>query len=209
MTLFAFCRLPSRMGCWMGLLIAAGLSGCALPERGPAPALYDFGSRPVVVELASGAAALPALATDVQASPALDGTAMFYRLAYGEEHQLRAYAFARWAMPPAELVHQRLREVLSAQRVVARPGEGAAQVLQIELEEFSQVFEAPGQSVGLLRLRATVLQAPAVGKRLLAQRSVVIKRPATGGGAGAGVRALSDATDAAVTELAQWMASLH
>jgi cholesterol transport system auxiliary component len=171
--------------------------------------LYDFGSRPLATAPAQTGAALPSLATSVQATPALDGTAMFYRLAYADEQQLRAYALARWAMPPAELVQQRLREVLSTQRVVLRSGEGAARVLQIELEEFSQVFESPGQSSGVLRLRATVLQATPAGNRLLAQRSVVMKRPAPGGGAGGGVRALSAATDAAVDELAQWLQQLR
>jgi cholesterol transport system auxiliary component len=211
MSLIASCTRPAQAGFIAGLVlvIAACVSGCAVPERGPAPVLYDFGDRPLTEVPAPKGAALASLATSVQASAALDGTAMLYRLSYADERQLRAYAQARWAMPPAELVHQRLREVLSAQRVVLRPGEGAAWVLQIELEEFSQVFEAPGQSSGLLRLRATVLQATPAGHKLMAQRSIVMKRPAPGGGAAGGVRALSAATDAAADELAQWLQQLR
>ncbi|PHM18703.1 MAG: hypothetical protein CK604_16250 [Curvibacter sp. PD_MW3] len=188
------------------LILAAVLSGCALPQRGPSPLLYDFGARsPGATPAASTAAALPALATTVQATPAFDGNAMLYRLAYADGQQLRAYTQARWAMPPAELVQQRLREGLSGQFTVLRPGEDAPRVLQLELEEFSQVFDAADKSSGLLRLRATVRQRLPSGERMMAQRTVVVKRPAPSADAAGGVRALSTATDAAVDELAQWL----
>jgi cholesterol transport system auxiliary component len=209
MYLIAHIRRPAWAGAVPCLALAGLLSGCALPERGPAPVLYDFGDRPLVEAAYTAASALPSLATSVQASAALDGTAMLYRLAYSDERQLRAYAQARWAMPPAELLQQRLREVLSQQRVVLMPGEGAQLLLRIELDEFSQVFEFPGQSSGLLRLRATVLRSTSGGDKLLAQRSLRVQRPASSAGAAGGVRALSAATDAAVAELVQWLQPLH
>lgn len=204
---------PLARQAWVGavlcLALASLLSGCALPERSAAPVLYDFGDRALAETSAPPAPSLPSVATNVQASVALEGTAMLYRLAYTDERQLRAYAQARWAMPPAELVQQRLREVLSQQRVVLKPGEGAQLLLQIELDEFSQVFESPGQSSGLLRLRATVLRASSGGDKIVAQRSLRAQRPASSGGAAGGVRALSAATDAAVAELAQWLQQLR
>lgn len=187
------------------LMLAALLAGCALPQRGPSPLLYDFGVRPSSGAAVATAAALPALAITAQATPALDGNAMLYRLAYADGQQLRAYTQARWAMPPAELVQQRLREGLSGQFTVLRPGEDAPRVLQLELEEFSQVFDAADKSSGLLRLRATVRQRLPSGERMMAQRTVVVKRPAPSADAAGGVRALSTATDAAVDELAQWL----
>lgn len=187
------------------LTSAVLLAGCALPQRGPSPLLYDFGVRPSSGAAAATAAALPALAITAQATPALDGNAMLYRLAYANEQQLRAYIQARWAMSPAELVQQRLREGLSGQFTVLRPGEDAQRVLQLELEEFSQVFDAADKSSGLLRLRATVRQRLPSGERMMAQRTVVVKRPAPSADAAGGVRALSVATDAAVDELAQWL----
>ena len=199
----------ARAGVVVCLVLVGLLSGCAVTERGPAPVLYDFGDRPLAEAPVTSGSTLPSLATSVQASAALDGTAMLYRLAYADERQLRAYAQARWAMPPAELVQQRLREVLSQQRAVLKPGEGAQLLLQIELDEFSQVFESPGQSSGLLRLRATVLRASSGGDKLLAQRSVRLQHPASSGGAAGGVRALSAATDAAVAELTQWLQQLR
>ncbi|HCY14888.1 MAG: hypothetical protein A2Z93_16320 [Curvibacter sp. GWA2_64_110] len=200
----AGCAYLTRALAVFVLAVTAVLSGCALPERGPSPMLYDFGARSLPSAPAS-AAALPALAITAQATPALDGNAMLYRLAYADGQQLRTYTLARWAMSPAELVQQRLREGLSSQFTVLRPGEGSSRVLQLELDEFSQVFEAPDKSSGLLRLRATVRQRLPSGERMMAQRTVVVQRPAPSADAAGGVRALSAATDAAVDELAQWL----
>jgi cholesterol transport system auxiliary component len=201
----AGCACLVRILAGFMLVLTALLSGCALPERAPGPLLYDFGVRSQAPAPASATAALPALATTVQATPAFDGSAMLYRLAYADGQQLRAYTLARWAMPPAELVQQRLREGLSGQFTVLRPGEGAQRVLQLELEEFSQVFNAPDKSTGQLRLRATVRQRLPSGEAMTAQRTVVVQRPAPSADAAGGVRALSAATDAAVDELAQWL----
>jgi len=194
------------------------LTGCAVPDRPVRPAVYDFGPGALAAAPVSRMAALPALAlAEIEASPALDSTAVLYRLAYADAQQLRPYAQARWSMTPAQLLRQRLREHLSLRRAVLNPGEGVApgaedagaQVLRIELEEFSQLFETPGRSAGLLRLRATVLQATPSGERLLAQRSVIVQRPAPSADASGGVRALTAASDAAVAELDQWLQQLR
>jgi cholesterol transport system auxiliary component len=209
MFLTAVFMRATRIATVLGVAMAGLLSGCAMSERNPGAVQYDFGDRPLALAVATTGSSLPSVAASVQASTALDGTDMLYRLAYSDEKQLHAYTLARWAMPPAELVQQRLREGLSRQRAVLKPGEGAQLLMQIELDEFSQVFDAPDQSSGLLRLRATVLKATPLGYSLLAQRSVRMQRPASGGGAPAGVRALGAATDAAVDELAQWLQTLR
>ena len=78
-------------------------------------------------------------------------------------------------------------------------------VLRVELEEFSQLFESPNQSSGLLRVRATLGQAGTVGEKLLAQRSFVVTRPAASADAAGGVRALTAAADAAIGEIDAWV----
>ena len=199
-------RLPRAAG--LLLLSALLLSACALPERTPAPQRYDFG--PVAASAAEGApAARPVLALRVQASAALEGTAMLYRLAYADAQQLRAYAQSRWAMAPAELLQQRLRDGLARHYTLLPSGEGGSRLLYIELEEFSQQFTAPAESHGLLRLRASVLQRTAAGEQLLAQRDLQLQQPATSADAAGGVRALAAASDAAVAELVQWLGSLR
>ncbi len=218
------------------------LTGCALPQPPARPTVYDFGPGPTTMPATPATnrlAPLPPIAlAEVVASPALEGTAVLYRLAYADAFELRPYAQARWSMAPAQLLHQRLRDGLGQRRTVldvdgasvlpaavqaplapsvagsadppaAVPGAPAApRVLRVTLEEFSHLFETPERSVGLVRLRATVLEATPGGERLLAQRSVIVQRPATQASAPGGVRALAAATDAAVAELAQWLAQI-
>ena len=195
---------PMGVAVLLGLMI---LGGCALPEKPLRPAVYDFGPGLTSATSDRLAAGMPALAlAEVEAPAALDSTAVLYRLAYADARQLRPYAQARWSMTPAQLLRQRLREALAQQRPVLNAGEGGGNtLLRVELEEFSQLFEAPERSVGLLRLRATLLSVGPTGERLLAQRSVVVQRPATAADAAGGVRALAQASDAATTELVQWL----
>lgn len=189
---------------WTLILSAALLTACAgLPERAPAPLRYDFGPAAAASQPASGTR--PLLALRVQASPALDSPAMLYRLAYADAQQLRAYSQARWAMVPAELLQQRLRDGLGRQYVLPPAGDAAPRLLHIELEEFSQLFSSAEQSAGLLRLRASLLQRTGGGEQLLAQRELQLQQPAASADAAGGVRALGAATDAAITELVQWL----
>lgn len=193
---------------WFWLLMAAFLmSACALPERAPAPLRYDFG--PPVATIAAPSGPRPVLALRVQASPALDSPAMLYRLAYADAQQLRAYSQSRWAMLPAELVQQRLRDGLGRSFSLVPVGETAARVLHIELEEFSQLFTAPQESGGLLRLRVSVLQRTAAGEQLLAQRDWQVQQAALSADAAGGVRALHSAAEVVVTELVQWLQTLR
>lgn len=189
---------------WFWLLMASLLSACALPERTPAPLRYDFGPSAIAAAPASSGLR-PVLALRVQASPALDSPAMLYRLAYADAQQLRAYSQSRWAMAPAELLQQRLREGLGRSFAVLPSGETAPRALHIELEEFSQLFTAVQESSGLLRLRASLLQRTASGEQLLAQRDWQLRPLAPSADAAGGVRALNVATETAVTELVQWL----
>ena len=201
------------------LSMALALGGCsALPDKPVRPTLYDFGPGSVVlVEPATRQATLPALALDdiTTSGGALDNTALLYRLAYAEVQELRPYAQARWSTPPAQLVRQRLREQLSLRRpvfnardsVAINRAEGAVLPLRLrlELEEFSHLFTAPDTSVGVIRLRATLVAVTASGEKFIGQRSVVVQRPAPTADAAGGVRALTAATDAAIEEIDQWL----
>jgi cholesterol transport system auxiliary component len=180
-------------------------------QPAPRPVVYDFGPGAVSIAGASQSPALPALMlAEVEAPASLDSTAVLYRLAYSDSQQVRPYAQARWSMPPAQLLRQRLRETLGQQRVVLQPGEGVsssapALTLRIALEEFSQLFETADKSAGLLRLRATLSQGSGGGERVLAQRSFVVQRDSASADAAGGVRALTGATDAVIVDLDQWL----
>lgn len=202
------------------LLGVAALGGCALADKPQRAAVYDFGPGDAVgspVATPTAAALAPLALAEVESNPALDSTALVYRLAYDDVQQLRPYAQTRWSMPPAQLLRQRLRAHLGLRRAVLNPGEGAVanhsapgadtglRLLRVELEEFSQVFESSTRSVGLVRLRATVVLPTAAGEKLLAQRLFSQQRPAPSADAAGGVHALTQATDAAIRELDQWL----
>ena len=194
------------------LLFFLGLTGCALPDKAARPMSYDFGPGPLTTPPSDRRAPLPPLVlAEVQAGPALGSPAMLYRLLYADAQQLQPYALARWSMPPAELLRQRLADTLGQRRALLGPGDGASTstgmtTLRLTLEEFSQLFDSPQQSRGLLRLRATLSQAGPGGEQLLAQRSIIVQRPAPSADAAGGARALSAATDAAAEELVAWLA---
>ena len=188
------------------------LSGCSVLDKPTRSVVFDFGPAATLAEMPVSAPPRPAIAlAEVEASSALDSTAVLYRLAYADAQQLQPYAQARWSMPPAQLLRQRLRQSLVQSTRVTREGDVAAQrplILRIELDEFSQMFDAPGRSVGQVRVHATVLQASASGERLVAQRGFVAQRPAPSADAAGGVRALTAATDAVVADIVQWTSDL-
>ncbi|MDZ4209370.1 ABC-type transport auxiliary lipoprotein family protein [Rhodoferax sp.] len=196
--------------CGLLLVLILLLVGCTATRPEAAIKVYDFGPAPLKTPVA---ASQPALATLVlyepQVSPALEGNALLYRLAYADAQQLKPYALARWSMPPAQLIGQRLRQQLGAQRAVVAPGEATAQLnLRLVLEEFSHVFASATDSHGLLRLRATLTQRSGSGETLLAQRSFVVQQAAPTPDAQGAVRALTAASDQAIEQLTAWLPPL-
>jgi len=216
---------------WAGrlfLIFSLTLAGCAAPRSGGTPVVYDFGPGATQTLPSTRIASLPPLEVSTpQASLALASNAVLYRLIYTDAQQLRPYALARWSMPPAQLIGQRLREQLGRQRPVVALGEifqtsparqaasapAAKQEpllsLRLELEEFSQLFESVDKSSGLLRLRATVTQRSAAGESLVAQRTFVAKQEAASPDAAGGVRALNLAADQVIGEIEQWLMEME
>ncbi len=206
---------------WLFVPFFAGLTACTALQPAARPAVYDFGPGTLAPQAGTRMAPLPPLSlAEVEVGAALDSTAVLYRLAYSDGQQLRPYAQARWSMPPAQLLRQRLREQLGQHRPVLNPTDGLlagrlGMTLRIELDEFSQWFETPSSSRGLVRLRATLGHvrpegAPGIpGERLVAQRSFVVQSPASSADAAGGVRALAQASDAVIEEIEQWIAQVQ
>jgi cholesterol transport system auxiliary component len=203
------------------VLLAAGTAllaaGCgALPDKPARATLYDFGPNLAAAAPASAnPSALPPIAlAEIDAGMRLEGTQLLYRLGYADANELRPYGQARWSLAPAQLLHQRLRDALALRRTVLGPEESATiartegrvpDTLRVSLDEFSHYFESPAKSVGLVRLRATLIRGGSGGDRVLAQRSFAVQRPAPSGDAAGGVKGLAAASDAAVAELVAWV----
>ncbi|CAN7398184.1 ABC-type transport auxiliary lipoprotein family protein [Polaromonas sp. LjRoot131] len=200
------------------LLAALALGACSgLPDKPTRATMYDFGPGPLATPPTTRQAPLPALALDDISTPGgvLDNMAVLYRLGYADAQQLRPYSQARWSMPPAQLVRQRVRLQLGQRRAVFEAGASVALnrsqnavlplLLRLDLEEFSHLFTAPNTSVGLIRLRATLVEVTPAGDKLIGQRNVIVQRPAPSSDAPGGVQALTAATDAAIEEIDQWL----
>ena len=196
-------------------LIALGLTACAQLQPQPRPVVYDFGPGAIAKVTGERISPLPTLVlADVESPAALDSTAVLYRLGYSDAQQLRPYMQARWSMAPAQLVRQRLREQLGVRRAVLQAAQGVgaakpAMTLHLELDEFSHWFDAAENSSGLVRMRATLAQTDAGVERLVAQRSFVVQHPAASQDAAGGVRALTQATDALIQEIDQWLVQVE
>ena len=184
----------------MALVLA--VAGCSIvPPPAPAPANYDFGPAPANRPNGTRQALL---VHDVSAPAWLDSPLIHYRLAYQDSARPQSYADSRWVMSPAALLTQRLRGQLAGpgRGGVVLPGDAARanHALRVELDEFAQVFDAPGKSRAVVRLRVSV-----TGNRsLLAQRDFNVERPASTPDAQGGVRALIEASDQAIDQLIGW-----
>lgn len=204
------------------VLLGAGvlaLAGCSsvTPDKPTRATAYDFG--PLPAEPAAPSPSQPPLVlADFETTGALDSSALLYRLAYADANQLRPYARARWSAAPAQLVRQRLRDLLGRDRAVLDPEESASlartrgampRVLHLDLEEFSQVFDSPAQSFGVVRLRATLTDNTPGGERLVGQRVFARREPAPSADASGGVKAIAAATDAIAHDVAAWLAQLR
>lgn len=208
----------TRKTAGLGLCIALLLAGCgALPDKPQRTTLYDFG--PGMTTASSTAApTLPTIAlADIETNPRLDGTQILYRLGYADANELRPYGQSRWSMAPTQLLRQQLRDALSERRLVLNADESATiartegkapDTLRVTLEEFSHFFPAPGSSVGLVRVRATLIQATPGGDRVKGQKTFTVQRPAATADAPGGVKALAAASEAAVADLVTWLDSV-
>ena len=182
------------------------ITGCTLgPEKRDPPAVFDLGPQ------RTQAAAAPSinatlLIPAVSASPWLDSPNMMYRLSYRDAGRPEAYAQHRWAMSPALLLTERLRSRFAAATrgvVGTQDGAQADYSLRIELEDFSQSFDAADSSKASVRLRASLINLAT--RALHAQKSFSVERPAAPNAPGA-AQSLAAASDAVVDELAAWAA---
>jgi cholesterol transport system auxiliary component len=187
------------------IAIALALFGCSIgPEKREQPATYDLGPLRTVPASNPGIRAtlmVPVIAT----SPWLDSPNMYYRLNYRDSGRPEAYTQSRWTAPPAALLTERVRARLAAMsRGVISPQDSARAdyVLRVELEDFTQTFDAQESSKVAVRLRATMVEPNT--RALHAQRTINVERAANPNAQGA-AKSLAEASDAAVDELVAWV----
>jgi len=184
------------------LLLCLALAACVTSGKrgGDAPmAVYDLGT-PVEKRLAGDTT--PALATEVRAPYWFDSLGIEYRLAYSDPARLRDYAQARWAGPPAGLIELRLIQELG----LVPLGQGGARCLiRVDVEEFSQIFDTPQSSRGVLVARAALLDR---SRNKLAELPVKVEKPAPTADSRGGVTALAATVAQMAGDVGAWRAEL-
>jgi len=200
------------------MLALAACSG--LPTAPTQPVRYDLGvadlAAPAANAAAPSVAPVPLVLAEVQAPGLPEGlTAMFYRLNYSDSQQLRAYQNARWSLPPAQMVEQRLRMRLGLERPVlsgkdnVRPllaDKRSIAQLRVTVDEFNQVFDNASNSRALLRLSASLIGAgESAGNQLLGQKVFTVEVPSNSADAAGGAQAMARAVDEAAAQLSRWL----
>lgn len=185
----------------LALSALAALAACSSAPATPT-ALYDFGLAPA----ASSGARLPTAlrVTEVAGPGWMDGNAIYYRLAYAQGQRTDAYANSRWVESPVNLFDARLRNAAAARGRVISYATPDVPSLRVELVDFSQVFDRPDASRGVVRLRATVFQSRGVVDQRVVQADARAPSPDAAGG----VAALTQASDKAIGEVLDWVAGL-
>lgn len=136
----------------------------------------------------------------------LQGTGLYYRLAYRNGDVIAAYANSDWAAPPAAMLEQRLRSALAdgGWRAVVGPASNAQAdfTLHVSVDDFSQVFTSPGENFGVLDATVTLDGA---NDALVAQRHFHFRAAASGADAAGGVKALDTASQDFANQLRDWL----
>lgn len=188
------------MRLFSGFLLVLMLAGCfTAGKRGEAAlAIYDLGPSAIAAEKPSALS----LAIEVRAPLWFDSLGINYRLLYAEPARLREYARARWAGAPASLIQQRLTRELG----LISSGQGrTACLLRIDIAEFSQVFDSPAVSRGVLTGRAQWLDR---SRSQLAEREINIGIAAGESNSRAGVAALTASVGQLTALLRSWEGEL-
>jgi ABC-type uncharacterized transport system auxiliary subunit len=189
------------------IIVLLASSGCGLMSSKQTDRTdFDFGPPGAPTANTSQSSAEDVAVHDITAPAWMDHSAMYYRLAYRNAANPMPYAQSEWVMSPAALLTQRLRSTLTA------PADGEIRLvgsnvpptfaLRAELVEFEQVFDQPGHSRGVLRLRARL-----EGEGIWAQRTFTIEKPAPSADAVGGVTALTECSDALAAEIREWVAA--
>ena len=162
------------------------LAGCGGNATDPGPRAFDLGTAPP-------SAKFPALRVASRAVAPFEGAQMFYRLSWRNPAELGAYANSQWAAPPADLLRK---------QVMRAAGEGVGKcALELEVQEFTQVFTAKDSSEARIEARVSLSN----GQVRLASRGVTAVEPGAGPEASSGATAMARAAERLMHELAGWV----
>jgi cholesterol transport system auxiliary component len=169
------------------ILLVLALAACG--GAPPAPKALDLG-------IASDGTPLPGVNIgSVRAVAPFDGVDMYYRLAWRNSAELAAFQASVWAAPPAELLRKQF---------LRGSGGGVGKcTLDIEIQEFTQVFGSKEASEARIELRAWL----AARSVRFASRGWRVAEANAGADAVSGAAAFARAANRAIGELGGWIAA--
>lgn len=181
-------------------VLVLGLAACGVTRQVAPPDLLDLGTAPAATTAVTSPRG-PLLLDQVEVAPLIDGPSVVWR--DGELGQPQRYAYFRWAAAPGQLIEQRLREMLSRDgAVLSRVTAANSPQLHVAVDRFEQVF-VNGRSHARLSMRALLTRSGRVIDQLRIDKRVDARSDDAPGGADA----LRQATDQAVVQLTEWLAS--
>jgi cholesterol transport system auxiliary component len=180
-----FFRSPKKRGLSLILCFLLGACGGSAPTE---PRSYDLG-------LQAPTARLPGVRIGaVRAVAPFESNDMQYRLAYRNAAEVASYSGSRWAATPAEMFRKQL---------LRASGDGAAKcVLDVEIQEFSQVFGAKESSDARIELRLALSS----GAKALSRHLTILESNA-GPDAVSGAAAVARASNRAIGDIGGWIAA--
>ena len=184
------------------LATVALLSGCAgLGSVPPAAQRLDLGAPQISQQQRPTAKARPLVLPPVAAPAILQGIGVVWRM--GSDGTPNRYATYEWSAVPAGLVHERLMDRLSRDFAVLEQGVSSEDLtLRISLLQFEQIYTPDGSgNNGVIGVQAVLLR----GTEVLSQYRITESVTADGNDAPAGARALRDATNRMVDNIAAWI----
>lgn len=188
------------------------LSGCTITPQIDAPlAVYNFGlqhtpdtsksTNPFSIKSPS------LLIADATSPIWLDSQAIQYRLIYNNPMQLYTYANSRWAATPATMLTLQIRSHMLSEKgnTVIKPNDGAQTdyILQVELSEFSQVFETIDSSHAVISLNASLIKRKT--RALIAQHTFSVQQKTAMTNAAGAAKAFSEASHKLTGNMADWV----
>ena len=181
------------MKSWLLILLMLGMSGCSFNGKRAAVALHDLG--PTVVDHEVGASYSTAIT--VSAPEWLTGTHLHYRQLFSSPTVLKAYSRDRWIAPPEELLERRFGLIKRKQGLV----------LNIELVEFEQQFEAPDLARSLFSFNAEVFRRGS--REPLKQHFFSFQQENETANAAGAIKSFAELSDRAAGELETWLDILN
>ncbi len=194
------------------LLVTFLLTACNIaPKSNTAIAIYDFGIQAPQQTQITNKQLQPKtrslLVANIESVPGFDDQLIYFRLAYINPTRSYTYANSRWAASPAILLSQQLRSkiVTRTSDLVLKDSSTAKSdyALHVELEEFTQVFDAIDSSHVVIRMRANLVDRKSLV--LLAQQTFSVNQDTTTADATGAVHALTNASNLLINELIDWL----